>query len=234
MKHQRGGTLLGFIIGVVIGLAAALAVAVYVTKVPVPFMNKGAEPQRRPGRGRGQARTRTGTPTPRCTARTRPSRCRRPPAHRRARARRSARHRAAPATRPSAQAPRQRSRRPSRRASADPLGDLAAARNGRRGSRSVHLLRAGRRLPHARRRRGPARQAVADGHRGQGDRARAVRPHGVPRARRPLRARRTTPTAPRKSSKPAASKPPWCASSAESRCPELSGRGCAPTRHQKE
>jgi cell division protein FtsN len=41
MKHQRGGTLLGFIIGVVVGLAAALAVAVYVTKVPVPFMNKG-------------------------------------------------------------------------------------------------------------------------------------------------------------------------------------------------
>jgi cell division protein FtsN len=32
---------LGFIIGVVVGLAAALAVAVYVTKVPVPFMNKG-------------------------------------------------------------------------------------------------------------------------------------------------------------------------------------------------
>ena len=41
MKHQRGGTFLGFIIGVVVGLAAALAVAVYVTKVPVPFMNKG-------------------------------------------------------------------------------------------------------------------------------------------------------------------------------------------------
>jgi cell division protein FtsN len=41
MKRQRGGTLLGFIIGVVVGLGAALAVAVYVTKVPVPFMNKG-------------------------------------------------------------------------------------------------------------------------------------------------------------------------------------------------
>jgi cell division protein FtsN len=40
MKQQEGGTLLGFIIGVVVGLAAALAVAVYVTKVPVPFMNK--------------------------------------------------------------------------------------------------------------------------------------------------------------------------------------------------
>ena len=40
MKQQRGGTLLGFIIGVVVGLGAALAVAVYVTKVPVPFVNK--------------------------------------------------------------------------------------------------------------------------------------------------------------------------------------------------
>jgi cell division protein FtsN len=41
MKKQRGGTFLGFIIGLVVGLGAALAVAVYVTKVPVPFVNKG-------------------------------------------------------------------------------------------------------------------------------------------------------------------------------------------------
>lgn len=41
MKQQTGGTALGFIIGIVFGLAAALAVAVYVTKVPVPFVNKG-------------------------------------------------------------------------------------------------------------------------------------------------------------------------------------------------
>lgn len=40
MKQQHGGAILGFIIGVVVGLAAALAVAVYVTKVPVPFVNK--------------------------------------------------------------------------------------------------------------------------------------------------------------------------------------------------
>lgn len=40
MNTQRGGTLLGLIIGALIGLAAALAVAVYITKVPVPFMNK--------------------------------------------------------------------------------------------------------------------------------------------------------------------------------------------------
>ena len=39
-KKQTGGTLIGFIVGVVMGLGAALAVAVYVTKVPVPFLNK--------------------------------------------------------------------------------------------------------------------------------------------------------------------------------------------------
>ena len=40
MNKQRGGTFLGLIIGALIGLGAALAVAVYITKVPVPFMNK--------------------------------------------------------------------------------------------------------------------------------------------------------------------------------------------------
>ncbi len=41
MNQQRGSTLVGFIIGLVVGLAVALGVAVYVTKVPMPFMNKG-------------------------------------------------------------------------------------------------------------------------------------------------------------------------------------------------
>ena len=41
MKQQRGGTLLGLIIGLVVGLGLALAVAVYVTKVPIPFSSKG-------------------------------------------------------------------------------------------------------------------------------------------------------------------------------------------------
>ncbi len=40
LTAQRGGTILGIIIGVLVGLGAALAVAVYVTKVPVPFVNK--------------------------------------------------------------------------------------------------------------------------------------------------------------------------------------------------
>ena len=39
-RKQFGGTFLGLIIGGLLGLGAALAVAVYVTKVPIPFMNK--------------------------------------------------------------------------------------------------------------------------------------------------------------------------------------------------
>jgi cell division protein FtsN len=41
MNQQRGSTLVGFIIGLVVGLGIALGVAIYVTKVPIPFMNKG-------------------------------------------------------------------------------------------------------------------------------------------------------------------------------------------------
>lgn len=41
MKQQRGGTFLGFVLGLLVGLGVALAVAVYVTKVPVPFLDKG-------------------------------------------------------------------------------------------------------------------------------------------------------------------------------------------------
>ena len=39
-KQQQGGTILGFILGLVVGLGAALGVAVYVSKVPVPFVDK--------------------------------------------------------------------------------------------------------------------------------------------------------------------------------------------------
>jgi cell division protein FtsN len=40
-RTQRGGTLLGFIVGLLVGLAGALSVAIYVTRVPVPFMDRG-------------------------------------------------------------------------------------------------------------------------------------------------------------------------------------------------
>ena len=39
-KQQHNSTVVGFILGVIVGLGGALAVAVYVTKVPVPFLNK--------------------------------------------------------------------------------------------------------------------------------------------------------------------------------------------------
>ena len=41
LRRQSGGTFLGLVIGLVLGLGIALGVAVYVTKVPVPFLNKG-------------------------------------------------------------------------------------------------------------------------------------------------------------------------------------------------
>jgi cell division protein FtsN len=37
---QRGGFVMGLIVGLLVGLALALAVALYVTKAPVPFVNK--------------------------------------------------------------------------------------------------------------------------------------------------------------------------------------------------
>ena len=40
-RNSKGGTLVGLIVGLLIGLAAALAVAVYVTRVPVPFVDRG-------------------------------------------------------------------------------------------------------------------------------------------------------------------------------------------------
>ncbi len=41
MKKQQGGTVLGFVIGLLVGLGVALAVAVYVTKVPIPLVDRG-------------------------------------------------------------------------------------------------------------------------------------------------------------------------------------------------
>lgn len=40
MKYQRGGFFLGVIVGMLIGLAISLGVALYITKVPLPFIDK--------------------------------------------------------------------------------------------------------------------------------------------------------------------------------------------------
>jgi cell division protein FtsN len=52
-KVQRGGFVVGLIIGLLIGLALSLGVALYVTKVPVPFVNK--VPQRNPAQDAAEA-----------------------------------------------------------------------------------------------------------------------------------------------------------------------------------
>ncbi|MFT7721235.1 MAG: SPOR domain-containing protein [Roseateles sp.] len=39
-QNQKGGFVLGLIIGLLVGLAVALGVALYITKAPIPFVNK--------------------------------------------------------------------------------------------------------------------------------------------------------------------------------------------------
>jgi cell division protein FtsN len=120
LNRQRGSVIVGIIIGVVLGLAAALAVAVYVTKVPVPFMSKGqsrtadqdaAESKKNqnwdpnaPLYGKNPARPLP--PAPGVAA---------PPA--------------GGASAPSAAEPKAAAPAVAGRPSADPLGDLAAARS---------------------------------------------------------------------------------------------------------
>lgn len=43
MKKQAGGTFLGVTIGLLVGLAAALLVAMYVTKTPIPLVDRGVQ-----------------------------------------------------------------------------------------------------------------------------------------------------------------------------------------------
>lgn len=40
MTGQRGGFVMGLVVGLLVGLALALGVALYITKAPVPFINK--------------------------------------------------------------------------------------------------------------------------------------------------------------------------------------------------
>ena len=160
----------------------------------MPFVNK--VPQRTAEQDAAEAeRTRTGTRTRRWPARTR-----RAPASAAARRRR----------RPAASSPPPAPRRPApgrrrRQRAAGAAGAPSAtrppswptARRRRRrgavhaepGGRSVHLLRAGRRLRPHRGRRAAARQLAMLGIDSQGDRARAGRPHGLPGPRRPVRAK---------------------------------------------
>lgn len=53
MQSQRGGFFLGMIVGLLVGLALALGVALYITKVPLPFIDK--VPQRTPEQDAAEA-----------------------------------------------------------------------------------------------------------------------------------------------------------------------------------
>ena len=68
---------MGLIVGLLVGLAVALGVALYVTKTPVPLMNKGQQKHARAGRGRESNATRPGIRTPRWPASSRRGRQRR-------------------------------------------------------------------------------------------------------------------------------------------------------------
>ncbi len=117
MTRQRGNVLVGLIIGIVIGLAAALAVAVYVTKVPVPFVTKN--PARTPEQDAAESRKNKDWDPNAPLYGKNPAKPL-PPAP-------------AAAAAPGASAPAAAASAPApsavRPPSADPLGDLAAARS---------------------------------------------------------------------------------------------------------
>ena len=139
-KKQLGGTILGFILGVIVGLGAALAVAVYVTKVPVPFLNKGgargadqdaAEAQKNkdwdpnsPLRGKSAAKP----PAPAASA------AGAEPATPAAQPVATAEPKGAAASAPKAAASKPEKVEPGKPTSADPLGDLAKAKAAEAGS----------------------------------------------------------------------------------------------------
>lgn len=139
-KKQLGGTILGFILGVIVGLGAALAVAVYVTKVPVPFLNKGgargadqdaAEAQKNkdwdpnsPLRGKSAAKP----PAPAASA------AGAEPATPAAQPVAAAEPKGAAASAPKAAASKPEKVETGKPASADPLGDLAKAKAAESGS----------------------------------------------------------------------------------------------------
>jgi cell division protein FtsN len=54
-SRMHGGTLLGFMLGLVIGLGVAVVVAIFVTRAPVPFMNKTNKASERVLEGRASS-----------------------------------------------------------------------------------------------------------------------------------------------------------------------------------
>jgi cell division protein FtsN len=124
--HQRGSVALGVMLGVVLGLAIAVAVAVFVTRAPLPFVNKVV----RSGDRVAEPRTPAEAPDPN-----------RPPS---SRARASGD--AAPAGRAAEQAPSTASEpgsQPTERASGGASLGAPAQEGGEAGERTLYVLQAG-------------------------------------------------------------------------------------------
>lgn len=124
---QRGSIALGMMLGIVIGLAVAVAVAVFVTRAPLPFVNKVV----RSGDRIVEPRTPAEAPDP-----NRPSAARQRPADAPAPAARSAGETPAAGTAAPAAAP---DRAPAASAGAAPAGDGAEAAT----ERMLYVLQAG-------------------------------------------------------------------------------------------
>lgn len=54
-RRQHGGTVIGFLAGLIVGLSIAVIVALFVTRAPVPFVNKGHRMGERAGEPRNGA-----------------------------------------------------------------------------------------------------------------------------------------------------------------------------------
>lgn len=120
-RAQRGGTLVGFVVGLLVGLGLALSVAVYVTRVPVPFVDRGvtrkpaddaAEAERNKGWNPNAGLVNKAPPLP-APAESSP-----PPVA------------GDPATEPDKPAGNKSTEQPTARPEADPLGDLMKAKAG--------------------------------------------------------------------------------------------------------
>jgi hypothetical protein len=190
MTGQRGGFVLGLVVGLLVGLALALGVALYITKAPVPFVNK--VPQRTAEQDQAeQARNKNWDPNAPLAGKPGRSASRRRPRPLHPAPRAATRGGCAPAARRDAAAP--------------PAPASGRPRPGRHPGRWRDAGRRcprGRHRPHrrtrsstscrpaptpGRRSRTAARQAGPAGPVGQDHRTRTVRARGVPRAPGPGR-----------------------------------------------
>ena len=201
--------IVGLIVGLLVGPGAcALARRAVRDQGAGAVRQQGAAAHRRAGRRREPRRTATGTRTRRCPARA----AAKPPPPRSAPRRAGAGAAAVGAARRASARRRHRAqRRPARPAPPRRPGGAARAAPPDRGADPfTYFVQAGAyaRTEDAEQQRAKPRDGRSDG---QGDRARAVRPHRVPRARRARSSARRTPTRRRRSSTAPASKRRWCA-----------------------